>query len=172
MSVCACASVYFGFCWARFGCVRGLVCVCAPPPLPCGLLPPRCGGSLSGKARMCRHLVRCLPPAELHPLLPPPLHVPDHLCLLHPLWVRHAHRWALDLGLRRRPPLLPPSFPSTPSGFPSPVPLPSTSFSFFTPHLRCLPPPFPYGLPLALAGRRLLFLRRLTRVTVHLLHLA
>ena len=82
----------------------GACCVAPPPPSPCGLLPPRRGGCLSGKAQMCLHLLRCLPFAEPHPLLPPPLHGPNYLPLLQPLWVRHPHRWACGCP---SPPFLP-----------------------------------------------------------------
>ena len=86
----------FGF-WlaALSACVEGACCV-APPPPPshCAHLPPRRGGRLSGIAQMCRHLLRCLPVAEPHQLLPPSLHGPDHLPRSHRLWVRYAHRWA------------------------------------------------------------------------------
>ena len=56
------------------------------------------------------------------------------------------------MGLRQPPP---PSFPSPPCGFPSPVRLPSTSFCFFAPPPPCdaFPPPslvaYPCHLPVA-----------------------
>ena len=124
---------------ALFACVGGASCV-APPPR--SLLPPRRGGRLIGKAQICHHLVRCLPVAEPHPLLPPPLHVPHHLPLIHPLCVRHPHRWPRSCPS-------PPFLPLTPLRLPRPSP-PPFYLLFFYPPLRRLFPPTPVACALRL----------------------
>ena len=126
----------------------------------------QCDESLEGLHPSMIHRIHPLPFAEPHPLLPPPLHRPNHLPLLNPLWIRHPHWWACGCPSS-------PFLTLTRLQLPLPGPPPFYLLLFFYPSpLRRLSPSSPCGLPLTLARCRLLFLRRLRRLRVDLLHLA